>query len=145
LFSTADGYPSPVVVASLQQWLDERPSYRRFMGALTDDSQWAVQEINTNLRSSSTDMALDPTLGTPGTVAKGPGHYGIGPIRSLWNDLDADGRQLLATAALLMVVLNVPEDLMPPPVADIATVIGEILRRDQNRIGTIRSRITAQQ
>ncbi len=145
LFSTADGYPSPFVVASLEQWLDERPSYRKFMGVLTDDSHWAVREIDTHLRSSSKAMALDPTLGTPGTVARGPGHYGIGPIRSLWNGLDADGRRLLATAALLMVVLKVPDDLMPPPVADIATVIGDILLRDQNRIGTIRSRITAQQ
>jgi hypothetical protein len=146
LFSTADGYPSPFVVASLEQWLDERPSYRELMGALVQDSDWAIQRIDTYLRSRSRAVGYAADTLSSEPARTGPGHYGIGPIRSLWERLDTNGRQLLAAAALLMVALEIPEDLMPPPVADVATLIGGMLvREDPDRIGLLRSRITAQQ
>lgn len=45
-----------------------------------------------------------------------------------------------------MVALEIPDDLMPPPVADVASLIGGILvREDPDRISLLRSRITAQQ
>jgi hypothetical protein len=146
LFSTADGYPSPFVVASLEQWLDERPSYRAVMGALVHDSDWAIRQIDTYLggRSGTAGYEADTLSSEP--VRTGPRHYGIGPIGLLWGGLHLNGRRLLAAAALLMVALEIPEDLMPPPVADVATLIGGMLRRDHpERIGLLRSWITAQQ
>jgi hypothetical protein len=145
VFSTADGYPSPFLVASLQQWFDERPSYRKFMDPLIQSSDWAVREINRYLTASARAGLPNPDAMAPGIAQRYSGHYGIGAIRSLWGRLDVDRRRLLAAAALLMVTLEIPEYLTPPPVADIAAVIGGILVRDRDQIGRLRSQITAQQ
>ena len=146
LFSTADGYPSLFVVASLEQWLAERPSYRRIMAALTESSDWAVREIDTFLRFRSKAVEHEADTLSSEPTRTGLGHYGIGPIRSLWGRLDDEGRRLLAAAVLLMVVLDLPEDLMPPPVADVAILLGGMLRRDfSDDIGVLGSRITARQ
>jgi hypothetical protein len=116
------------------------------MTALTESSGRAVQIIDTFLRFRSKAVGSDAAAEAPQTARTGPGHYGIGPIRSLWGRLDSEGRQLLAAAVLLMVVLDLPKDLMPPPVADIATLLGDMLRREfSDDIGGLRSRITAPQ
>jgi hypothetical protein len=133
-----------LVVVSLEQWFDERPSYRQLMTALTESSDWAVREIDTFLRSGSGAIGSDAAPPAPDAGRTGPGHYGIGPIRSLWERLDTKGQQLLAAAVLLMVVLKVPEDLMPPPVADVATPLGHMLSGEfPDDIGLLSSRITA--
>ena len=132
VFSTADGAPSLLVVATLEQWFDERPYYQRFRPALDGAAAWGIQVINQWFR----------TMTGTGTGQKTDGHYDQRAVQSLWERLGDDGRRLLTAAVLLIVTLDVPRGTLPPPVADIADLLGARLRTD-NRIGDLRGQITA--
>jgi hypothetical protein len=144
LFSTAAGTPSPLIVATLDQWLAERPRYQESMTALTESVDWAVQVINKMLRVGSQEVVSGPARTSPGTVRTTPGYYGD-PVRLLWARLGPEGRRLMAAAVLMTLVLDLSPDTLPPPVADIAQQFGGVLRDYPNRIDEIRRRTLAKQ
>lgn len=133
LFSTADGAPSLLVVATLQQWFDERPYYERFKSALDNTAAWAIQEINRWFRTSTGS----------GTGQKTGGHYDRGAVQSLWERIGDHGRRLLAAAVLLIVTLDLPWETLPPPVVDVGQLLGGRLRDFPDRIGNLRGRLTS--
>jgi len=134
LFSTADGDPGPVVVATLEQWFAERPQYDQFRSALDDAAAWAVQVIN---RWFGTMTAPRPSQGTRG-------HYGEGAVRSLWDRLGDNGRQLLAAAVLLILALDLQPETLPPPVVDVAQLLGMRLRDFPDKISELQRQVKAQ-
>jgi len=86
-----------------------------------------------------------PPTGLGGTAQDVPVGYDIDDVRSLWTDIGADGRRLLASAVLLTVVLDLPVARMPPPVAAVATVLSGALRRTfSDEIPGIRERVVDQ-
>ena len=135
LFSTADGDPSLLVVATLEQWFDERPGYARFKPALDEAAAWAIGVINQLFRS----------IGGSGMGQKTNGHYDQRAVQTLWERLGDNGLQLLAAAVLLIVTLDLPWDTLPPPVVDVAQMLSGRLRDYPDRINTLRGQITAQQ
>ena len=145
LFSTTAGAPSPLIVSTLDQWLAERPSYQQSMAALTGSLDWAVQQINKMLGVGPHQMISGPTATSPVTSPTSQGHYGGGSVRSLWLRLSPDSRRLMTAAVLLFLVLDLPPDMLPPPVVDIASRLGVVLRNSPDRISDIRRKILAEQ
>jgi hypothetical protein len=145
LFAEPDGSPSPLVVQNLEEWAAARPDYEQLTAALADSVDGAVRairslpgfELNAN-QSEATDW--------PGGKAEDvPGGYDVDDVRSLWADIGADGRRLLASAVLLTVVLDLPVASMPPPVAAVVTVLRGPLRRTfSGQIPGIRERVVDQ-
>jgi hypothetical protein len=80
-----------------------------------------------------------------GTGQKIDGHYDARAVQTLWQRLGDVGRELLAAAVLLIVTLDLPWDTLPPPVVDVAQLIGGRLRDYPDRISNLRGQITAQQ
>jgi hypothetical protein len=134
LFSTADGDPSLLVVATLAQWFDERPYYDGFRAALDNAVTWAIQVINQLFQTSN--------MGT-GPGEKIGGHYDQRAVQLLWQRLGDAGRRLLAAAVLLIVTLDLPWDTLPPPVVDVAQLLGGRLRDFPNQLGNLRGQLTA--
>lgn len=130
LFSTTDGEPSRLVVATLMQWLAERPSYERFGPALGEAAAWAVEVINRFFRESGGGRGQY----TPGTRDQQAVH-------AMWNNLGDDGRRLLAAAVLLIVALDLPEQTLPPPVVAVAQFLDGLLRDHPGRIEALREQI----
>ena len=142
---SAGGDPSLRAVATLEQWFAERPHYRALMAALQESVDRAVRELDALFGVSSSAPGRRP-VGHPWPPSDGPDHYLNGTIRELWAHLDLQGRQLLAAAVLLSMVLHVPRDLLPDPIAQVAGVLGTILsERIPNEIGALGAKITKQQ
>jgi hypothetical protein len=141
LFSEPDGSPSPLVVRNLEQWTAARPDYQQLMSVLSDFIDRAVQVIDEFLGSGP------DAIGLPlGTAQTDPRHYGFSDVQSLWAPLGTDGRRLLASAMLLIVVLDLPVDMMPAPVAAVATMLGgAVQRRFSDDIPGIRRQVVAPQ
>jgi hypothetical protein len=153
LFSEADGNPSPLVVQNLEEWTAARPSYQQLTDALTESVDDAVEEIDAILgfgpdTNQPEANRADATGEPSGTAQAVPGGYEIGDVRSLWASLnnDRDGTRLLASAVLLSVILDLPVNRMPAPVAAVATILGGGLRhRFSNEIPAIHQRVVAEQ
>lgn len=134
LFSTANGEPSLLVVATLQQWFDERPYYERFRAALDSAAAWAIQVI---------DQLFQTTGMGSGSGQKVSGRYNGRAVQVLWQRLSDDGRRLLAAAVLLIVTLELPWDTLPPAVVDVAQLLGGRLRDYPARINDLRGQLTS--
>jgi hypothetical protein len=145
LFSTAVGAPSPLIVATLDQWLAERPSYQKSMAALKGSADWAVQEINNMFQVGSQAVVSGPARTSPGGSQSSLGYYDSDSVRSLWARLGQEDRRLMATAVLLILVLDLSPDTLPPPVADIATALSGRLRDFPAKLDAIRRQILAKQ
>lgn len=126
LFSTPAGNPSRLVVATLEQWLAERPDYEESIAELKVWwADWAV-------------AVLDEDLGVgPEPVVAGVGQAGQyddydDPVRSLWVHLDVEARRLMAAAVLLLLALDPTGEMLrrylPAPVARIYDRLGGVLR-----------------
>jgi hypothetical protein len=133
LFSTTDGYPGLLVVTTLNQWFDERPNYAEFKRALDYGAAWAVQLINRFFRNQA----------GRGNGQKIDGHYDGRTVQTLWSRLGDDGKMLLAAAVLLIVTLDLPLHMLPPPVVDVARSLSALLRDFPDRISDLRRQITA--
>lgn len=144
LFSTAAGAPSSLIVATLDQWLAERPRYQECMAALTGSVDWAVQVISKMLGVGSQEVVSGPARTSPAAVRAIPGYYGE-PIRLLWARLGPEGRRLMAAAVLMTLVLDQSPDTLPPPVADLVQMFGGVLRDYPKRIEDVRRRTLAKQ
>jgi hypothetical protein len=142
LFSEPDGSPSPLVVRNLEEWTAARPGYRDLMSVLADLLGRAVQAIDTFLRPGASQPG--PASRPAGTARTGLDGYDFGDVGSLWASLDDSGKRLLASAVLLIVVLELPVDMMPAPVAAAATILGGVLRDDfSDEISGIHERVVA--
>lgn len=64
-------------------------------------------------------------------------------VQSLWERLGDDGRRLLAAAVLLIVTLDLPWDTLPPPVVDVAQLLGGRLRDYPTRISDLHGQLTS--
>jgi hypothetical protein len=157
LFAEPDDTPSPLVVQNLEEWTAARPDYQQLTVALMESVGDAVQVINAFLGFGPTfdqpeatglpeDYVVEETEPPSETAGALPGGYGIGDIRSLWAGIGADGRRLLTSALLLVVVLDLPDAEMPVPVAAIAAALGGALReRFSSGIESIRGRVLDRQ
>jgi hypothetical protein len=127
LLSTPAGTPSRLIVATLRQWLAERPDYRRSMADLAQWADWAVSVINRVL-----DVGPEPV----GAGAAQAGHFydDDDPVRSLWARLDLEGRRMMAAAILLLIALDPNAETLqrrlPAPVAAIYRRLGGELRAE---------------
>ena len=130
--------PSRDVVATLRQWLDERPDYRQAMDLLVAQTDWAIELINKALGVGPEPEIVD---GRPTGEFYDDGNR----VRSLWAGLDIEGRRMMAAAILLMIALDPPDGKLrtrlPAPVAEVYDLLGNILRdhpwskRSANRCG----------
>jgi hypothetical protein len=142
LFSTPDGYPSPLVVRTLEDWAAARPDYRYLMAALANYLPRAIQAIEDYLRSDPDGYQSRDSDRSSATSRDDQRRYGFGDVRSLWERLDSAGQRLLAAAALLILALDLPLDTLPAPVADVASLLGDVLRDEFSKeIREIRQRI----
>ena len=142
LFSTASGEPSPLVVATLAQWLEQRPSYKRLEPELTDAVAWAIgvinryfrskQEINEFLQSRQDYQAEGYIRGT----------YDPRSVHAMWKSLSEDGRRLLAAAVLLVIAFELPREMLPLPVVSVVRDLGEVLNEYRAEVTALRERIT---
>jgi len=125
LFTTPAGTPSRDIVATLRQWLDERPDYRQPMDLLVAQADWAIELINTALGVGPEPEIVD---GRPTREFRDEGNR----VRSLWSGLDMGGRRMMAAAILLMIALDPPDGplrtRLPAPVAEVYELLGHILR-----------------
>jgi hypothetical protein len=115
------------------QWLAERASYERFEPALTEATKWAVQVINRFFQDRQNGLAGQHR----------PGTYDQRAVHAMWKALGEDGRRLLAAAALLVVTLDLPWEMLPPPALAVAQFLGGLLRDYPDRIKPLRERIVA--
>lgn len=127
LFSTPAGTPSRLVVATLEQWLAERPDYQVTLAELANWADWAVDLINTFL-------GVGPEPVSVGAVEAGQYIDDGDPVRSLWARLDLKGRQMIAAAILLLIVADPTgerlQGRLPAPVADVYARLGGVLRAE---------------
>jgi hypothetical protein len=125
LFATPVGTPSRLIVATLAQWLAERPDYQVSMGALANWADSAVALID-----EAFGIGPEPVRAPVGQAGQ---HDGGDPVLSLWAQLDAEGRQLMAAAVLLLIALDTPTKTLrrslPAPVAEIYDRLGEVIRK----------------
>jgi hypothetical protein len=154
LFWEPDGRRSPLLVQSLEEWAAARPDYQRLTDALAESVGDAVRVIAQILGFEPNTDEPDTTGLPGGTSAAVPGGYEIGDVRSLWasvDDLDDlndndDKKRLLASAVLLSVVLDLPVNRMPTPLAAVVTILGGELRdKLSDKIPAIRERVVAGQ
>jgi hypothetical protein len=142
---SAGGDPRLGTVATLEQWFAERPHYQALMAALQESVNRAVQELDALFGVSSFTPGRRPVVHS-WPPSEGPDHDRNGTIRELWVQLGVEGRRLLAAAVLLSMVLHVPRDLLPTPVAHVAGVLSTILsERIPDEIGALGNKITKQQ
>ncbi len=145
VFSTADGTPSKQMVRSLDEWLASRPDYLRLMSILSGSFDQVIQGFDRLLRSEPRPGRPVSHAGLPPASVGNRGRYDLGDIRALWGLLDADGRRLLAAAVLLTVVLDLPTERMPGPVADVVFLLGDAVRELlSNQIDGLRREIAPQ-
>ena len=121
-------------MATLEQWFDERPYYERFRPALDSATAWAIQVINQFFQTTNTGNGPGQKIG---------GHYDQRAVQSLWERLGDTGRRLLAAAVLLIITLDLPWDTLPPPVVDIAQMLGGRLRDFPTRISNLHGQLTS--
>jgi hypothetical protein len=125
LFSTPVGTPSRLIVATLEQWLAERPDYQESMGALANWAELAVALIN-----EAFGIGPEPVRAAVGQASQ---YDDRDPVLSLWARLDAKGRRLMAAAVLLLIALDTPAETLrrslPAPVAEIYDRLGEAVRK----------------
>jgi hypothetical protein len=145
LFAESNGSPSPLVVQNLEEWAAARPDYKQLTDALADSVDGAVRAIHSLPGFELSAHQSEATDWPGGTAQDVPGGYDIDDVRSLWTDIGADGRRLLASAVLLTVLFDLPVARMPPPVAAVATVLSGPLRRTfSDEIPGIRERVVDQ-
>jgi len=145
VFATANGTPSRQVVLSLDEWLTARPDYLRLMSTLSASIDRAVKEFDRLLRPEPKGGWRDSRARAPLGPPQNRGRYSLDDIQALWLLLDAHGRQLLAAAVLLTVVLDLPTNRMPTPVADVVSLLGDMVRQMlSDEIDGIRREITPQ-
>lgn len=131
LFSV-DGEPSFLVVATLRQWVAERPSHKRFGSVLGETTGWAVEILNRFFLARRHTWTTQYVFGT----------YDERAVHAMWNTLGEDSRWLLAAAALLVVTLDLPWEALPAPVVAVTQLLGGLLRDYPERLGTLHERIT---
>jgi hypothetical protein len=111
------------LVTSFEEWAERRPEYRLLISLMHQDLQNIVRRL---------DQASRRDVGAAGqTLATGrPGEISPGDFSALWRQLDPNGRQLLAAALVLALVMNLPAWSLPPQLRSIAQIAGISFRQD---------------
>jgi hypothetical protein len=124
------------LVASFEEWAERRPYYGRLIDLIRQDLDNMVRRLDDAARRYDVETARTfPELdyrdeSAEATDAGGPGEISPGDFWALWRQLDLDGRQLLAAALVLALVMNLPAWSLPPQLRSIARIAGISFRED---------------
>jgi hypothetical protein len=116
---------SVAMVASFAEWAARRPFYAQLIQLIVQDLDWIVSQLD-QAAEQAAKQALSRTS---------PGFGGVAPaitaadFAAFWQQLDRDGRYLLAAALVLALVMNLPLSSLAPPLQAIAQ-IAQIRLRD---------------
>jgi hypothetical protein len=117
------------LVTSFAEWARRRPGYDLLIRLMRQDLENMVRRLDQAVSQYAGAVAYGDEVAE--TVGAGrPGGISPGEFSTLWRRLDGDGRQLLAAALVLALVMNLPAWSLPPQLRSIAQIAGIQFRED---------------